>query len=905
MGSFLYTVIVYPIELIVELLFVFVFKAFKNTGIAVVGVSLLVTLLSLPLYIIAERLQKEERDTRVRLQPGVSRIKGAFAGDEQYLMLSTYYRQHHYHPLFALRSSVSLLIQVPFFIAAYHFLSHLPHLQGESFFFIKDLSLPDQMVRLWGIPINVLPVAMTLINIVAGIIYTKGFPMRDKVQLYGMAGIFLVLLYNSPSGLVLYWTCNNVLSLVKNMFYKAKHPQRLLYVASVLLSVGFTVVVLNIKEFLPLSKQLVLYSGCAVIILIPVLLKLGKIVYASFFGSFSTHKNQIILLFVLSIAVLWTVCGFLIPANVIRSSPIEFAFTGTVNNPLSYIVSNGTFFFGLFIVWPLFIFGLSGKQGRTVISVLFSILAIGAIANLFVFKGDYGLVSRVLLFDEPSRLEATTFQVVVPILCMLLIAGLALLAVRKGWVRFLANGLVILLLASGSMGVYGATSIQKAYTVHARNIQQNSESATNDLTPIIPLSRERENIVVLFLDRAINSYLPIVFDQFPELYEQFSGFTYYPNTVTPGVATLLGSPPIMGGYEYIPEAMNKRDSEFLVDKHNEAMLVLPKLFSDAGYQVSVFDPPYSNYKWSNDYTPFKEYPEISVKALDGVYSYRYKRDHPDDDSWGPDYESRTIKRRFPMFALMKIMVPALRDLFYYEGTYFLLDESTQNITKFIDSYATLHYLPELTTFDTPAGNYVFLVNDTTHEPLFLQAPEYVPRIKVTNTYSPLQEEYDVASQIHYHVNVAALRAVGIWFDFLKAEGVYDNTRFIIVSDHGNGLRSPAFKDFERYEGSAVVFNSLLLIKDFYSDTTFNTNLSFMTTADVPLMAIKDLPIETTNPFTGVDMSSVVKKDSMELYTIDLDPTTLRQKTLTFEMTKAFEVHDSIFDESNWVKFGND
>jgi hypothetical protein len=37
---------------------------------------------------------------------------------------------------------------------------------------------------------------MTLINIVSGAIYTKGFPLREKVQLYLMALIFLVLLYH-------------------------------------------------------------------------------------------------------------------------------------------------------------------------------------------------------------------------------------------------------------------------------------------------------------------------------------------------------------------------------------------------------------------------------------------------------------------------------------------------------------------------------------------------------------------------------------------------------------------------------------------------------------------------------------------------------------------------------------
>jgi len=71
---------------------------------------------------------------------------------------------------------------------------------------------------------------MTLINIVAGAVYTKGFKLKDKLQIYGMALVFLVLLYKSPAGLVLYWTMNNVFSLVKNIFYKIKRPLLVLYV---------------------------------------------------------------------------------------------------------------------------------------------------------------------------------------------------------------------------------------------------------------------------------------------------------------------------------------------------------------------------------------------------------------------------------------------------------------------------------------------------------------------------------------------------------------------------------------------------------------------------------------------------------------------------------------------------
>jgi hypothetical protein len=50
-----------------------------------------------------------------------------------------------------------------------------------------------------------------------------------KVQISGTALIFLALLYNSPSGLVLYWTLNNIFSLVKNILVKAKYARQWIY----------------------------------------------------------------------------------------------------------------------------------------------------------------------------------------------------------------------------------------------------------------------------------------------------------------------------------------------------------------------------------------------------------------------------------------------------------------------------------------------------------------------------------------------------------------------------------------------------------------------------------------------------------------------------------------------------
>ena len=156
----LYLIFIYPIELLIELVFQRSYKLWDNCGISLAAVSLAVSFLSLPLYIIAERWQQKERDIQKAFKPEIDEIKAVFKGDERYMILSTFYRQNHYHPVMALRSSISLMIQVPFFIAAYVYLSNLEMLKGQSLWFIKDLGAPDQLFSVGGFPVNILPISM-------------------------------------------------------------------------------------------------------------------------------------------------------------------------------------------------------------------------------------------------------------------------------------------------------------------------------------------------------------------------------------------------------------------------------------------------------------------------------------------------------------------------------------------------------------------------------------------------------------------------------------------------------------------------------------------------------------------------------------------------------------------------
>jgi membrane-anchored protein YejM (alkaline phosphatase superfamily) len=141
----------------------------------------------------------------------------------------------------------------------------------------------------------------------------------------------------------------------------------------------------------------------------------------------------------------------------------------------------------------------------------------------------------------------------------------------------------------------------------------------------------------------------------------------------------------------------------------------------------------------------------------------------------------------------------------------------------------------------------------------LQFPDYTfgPDIdEKKNTILGKSDYYD-----YYHVNAASIRLLGAWFDRLRSEGVYDNTRIIIVSDHGSRVGHPDFDDF--HKDVVTPYNPLLLVKDFGSKGAIVTDPTLMTNADVPHLAMRGL-IEEKNPFTGTDLSVDSKKEGVTI-----------------------------------------
>ncbi len=219
----LYNITIYPIEFIIEIVFYLFNNVFKSGyATSLFFLSLIINFISLPLYNIAESWQAKERAIQEKMKPMIDNIKAVYKGDQRYLLIRTCQRINGYKTIYAFRGTLGLLIQIPFFLAAYNFIHNLSGLQLGSFLFIKDFSKPDGILNIGNISVNILPFIMTLFSLLAGLVYSKKLRFKESLPLYIVSLIFLVLLYNSPSGLVFYWTLNCLFSFIKNLVIEYK-----------------------------------------------------------------------------------------------------------------------------------------------------------------------------------------------------------------------------------------------------------------------------------------------------------------------------------------------------------------------------------------------------------------------------------------------------------------------------------------------------------------------------------------------------------------------------------------------------------------------------------------------------------------------------------------------------------
>ena len=197
----------------------FFYSISHNYGVAIILLVLIINIFIYPLTLKNVKSMKQMQ----AVQPHLARLREKHKDDQHKLQteMMKLYKEHRVNPL---GGCLPMLIQMPIFIALYIVLARSAELKGSNFLWIKDLSQPDTLAELpFAIPflgktLNLLPIIMTFAMIVQQKVSTgmKGSEdpkspvhQQQKMMLF-MPIIFGVMLYNLPSGLVLYWTINTI-----------------------------------------------------------------------------------------------------------------------------------------------------------------------------------------------------------------------------------------------------------------------------------------------------------------------------------------------------------------------------------------------------------------------------------------------------------------------------------------------------------------------------------------------------------------------------------------------------------------------------------------------------------------------------------------------------------------------
>jgi YidC/Oxa1 family membrane protein insertase len=190
--------------------------------LALILLSIVVRFITTPLEKLANKSAIKEHDISSVLAPQIAQIKTKFKGGERHEAIKRLYTRYSYHPVYALRSMFGLLVQLPFFIAAFYMINESTVLRGVIVPLVGDLGQQDKII--WG-TINLLPFLMTGVNLLA-LYTTPDFNKKDSVQGVCIALLFLILLYSSPAALLIYWTVNNLISLCKNLHSLSFDPKK-------------------------------------------------------------------------------------------------------------------------------------------------------------------------------------------------------------------------------------------------------------------------------------------------------------------------------------------------------------------------------------------------------------------------------------------------------------------------------------------------------------------------------------------------------------------------------------------------------------------------------------------------------------------------------------------------------
>jgi YidC/Oxa1 family membrane protein insertase len=222
------SLLIRPLARILKFIMEMFYKVIPNYGIAILFTTLLIKIILFPLT----HKSFESTSRMQALQPKMAELREKYKSNPQKMNqeVAALYKREGVNPL---GGCLPLLLQMPIFFGMYNLLSTHFDLRGASFIagWITDLSAPETIWDFSGLLANGLPIVgwqnlrlLPIIMVATTFLQSKLTQAPDasnknmKMMTYMMPIMFFFILYEMPSGLVLYWTVQNILTVFQQMY---------------------------------------------------------------------------------------------------------------------------------------------------------------------------------------------------------------------------------------------------------------------------------------------------------------------------------------------------------------------------------------------------------------------------------------------------------------------------------------------------------------------------------------------------------------------------------------------------------------------------------------------------------------------------------------------------------------
>ncbi len=397
----------------------------------------------------------------------------------------------------------------------------------------------------------------------------------------------------------------------------------------------------------------------------------------------------------------------------------------------------------------------------------------------------------------------------------------------------------------------------------------------------IKLSTVHNNVFVFLLDMVQGASFRNIFDD-KSIASELDGFVWYSNCASVANMTIPSTLSIYGGYKYSPGEIGRLPGS-IDDKCAQAMGELVNDTSSLGYDFSYYyrraNLEFKN-KWMTSSPLFSQ--ELLSRLLDQEICTigKLKLD---------------ILRCFSLFRAAPLL---LKKWIYHRGFWRFCDEP-DGCVSFGQEHSFCRALPILSVAHSGGrGNVNFFHTDITHNPWGVPENGHL-------------EKCDNVKILSW-----TMRQLCAYFKWMKANGVYDNTRIIICSDHGlcnmknddfnpdtdpmlhrelweqliSGVKDSSWLEEQRIQS----LNALLCVKDFGVRSSIRESKKLISNGDIRELVTCDNVQSSVGNMPSTRRAYICEppKDGSWFH---------GEQNHNLNALVGFEIRDNIYDLRNWVR----